>query len=356
MSQNHCHLAAWFRICAIGLTFCFLMGLAVACSSDGENGEEAATEEAAHGEEHEMTEGSSAPRIWFIQPEQEAVVTSPVAFEFGSENFIVEPRGDGEVHAGAGHHHIGVNTECLPAGELIPEANPWVHFGDGSAAIEMQLPPGEHTLTIQIGDGEHRTLDEPGLCESITINVVEEQMVSVAQEDTVEPEPVDPQPTAEELLVEALLDGDTQGTLRFLEDGADPNAQLSSGMPVLSYAALKGKLIVLNALLRAGAELEAKDRPGATALSYAAQFGDQETLETLLDAGANVSAADNLGWTPLIRAVVGGDAEAVKTLLAAGADKNVLDWFDRDALKVAEGRRNQAVIDALTEVTSKSES
>ena len=175
MSTNHGPLAAWFRICAIGLTCCCLMGLAAACSSDGENGEETATEEAAHGEEHEMTEGSSAPRVWFIQPEEEAVVTSPVAFEFGSENIMIEPRGDGEVHAGAGHHHIGVNTQCLPAGEIIPEADPWVHFGDGSAAIEMQLTPGEHTLTIQLGDGEHRTLDEPGLCESITIIVVEEQ-------------------------------------------------------------------------------------------------------------------------------------------------------------------------------------
>jgi hypothetical protein len=178
MSKNHCHFSAWFRICAIGLTCVFPMVLAAACSSggDGEDDvteETSATEETTHGEEHEMMEGSGAPRIWFIQPEQGADVTSPVAFEFGSENINIEPKG--EVHAGAGHHHIGVNTECLPAGELIPEAAPWVHFGDGSAVIEMQLTPGEHTLTIQLGDGEHRTLDEPGLCESITITVVEEQ-------------------------------------------------------------------------------------------------------------------------------------------------------------------------------------
>lgn len=118
-------------------------------------------------------EGSGAPRVWFIQPEPGAVVTSPVAFEFGSENIKIEPKGD--VHAGAGHHHIGVDTECLPPGELIPEAAPWVHFGDGSSVIEMQLPPGEHTLALQLGDGEHRTLDEPGLCEVITITVVEGQ-------------------------------------------------------------------------------------------------------------------------------------------------------------------------------------
>ena len=168
MSKNHCHPATWFGTCAIGLTCVFAMGFAAACSSGGGSGEEVATEEA----EHEMDmEGSGAPRVWFIQPEQGAVVTSPVAFEFGSENITLEPKGD--VHPGAGHHHIGVNTECLPVGELIPEADPWVHFGDGSAVIEMQLTPGEHTLALQLGDGEHRTLDEPGLCETITITVKE---------------------------------------------------------------------------------------------------------------------------------------------------------------------------------------
>lgn len=175
-------------------------------------------------------------------------------------------------------------------------------------------------------------------------------MVAMAQEEAAEPEA-----TAEELLVDALRESDTRAALRLLEDGADANTQLPSGMPILSYAALKGELIIVNALLEAGAVLEAKDRPGATALSYAAQFGDQETLEALLEAGADVSAADSLGWTPLIRAVIGADAEAVTALLAAGADKNVSDWFGRDALKVAEGRGNQAVIDALSGVTAESE-
>ena len=87
------------------------------------------------------------------------------------QHYSIEPKG--EVHAGAGHHHIGLDTDCLPPGEAIPEAAPWVHFGDGSATIDMQLPAGQHTLTIQIGDGEHVTSDEPGLCQSITITVEE---------------------------------------------------------------------------------------------------------------------------------------------------------------------------------------
>jgi hypothetical protein len=178
MTMNHRHLVERLKICAIGITCLVALGFAAACSSGGGE-QDAEPDEAPAAEEHSMEdmaemedmETSGAPRIWFITPEDGATVTSPVAFEFGHENIMIEPKG--EVHAGAGHHHIGLNTECLPPGAPIPEADPWVHFGDGSAMIEMQLPPGEHTLTIQLGDGEHVALDEPGLCQSITITVEE---------------------------------------------------------------------------------------------------------------------------------------------------------------------------------------
>ena len=152
------------------ILFCLMvLTLAIACGGGGDSGEEAAEPEAM-AEEMEMEEESSgAPRVFFIEPTDGATVASPVTFTFGHENYTIEPKGD--IHEGAGHHHIAINTECLPAGEAIPEADPWVHFGDGSATIEMQLPAGEQTLTIQIGDGEHVTSDEPGLCQTITITV-----------------------------------------------------------------------------------------------------------------------------------------------------------------------------------------
>ena len=112
-------------------------------------------------------------RIFFVEPAMGATVTSPVHIVFGAENFTIEPKGDGSVHAGAGHHHIGIDTECLPPGTVIPSAAPWVHFGDGSSAIDVQLPPGEHHIVAQVGDGEHRTLDAPGLCAALHLNVVE---------------------------------------------------------------------------------------------------------------------------------------------------------------------------------------
>ena len=54
-------------------------------------------------------------------------------------------------------------------GEIIPAADPWVHFGDGSDGMEMTLEGGEYRFSGQIGDDEHRTLE--GLCETITIRM-----------------------------------------------------------------------------------------------------------------------------------------------------------------------------------------
>ena len=65
--------------------------------------------------------------------------------EFGSEMFTIAAVPAGEVtsvRAGTGHYHLGTDTDCLPAGTVIPKANPWVHFGDGKNVIEMQLTPG----------------------------------------------------------------------------------------------------------------------------------------------------------------------------------------------------------------------
>jgi hypothetical protein len=128
---------------------------------------------AAESEDHGTMGATGAPRIFFVEPAMGATVTSPVHIVFGAENFTIEPRGEGEVHHGAGHHHIGIDTQCLPGGVVIPEAAPWVHFGDGSTQIDVQLPPGEHHLVAQVGDGEHRTIDEPGLCAELHVVVVE---------------------------------------------------------------------------------------------------------------------------------------------------------------------------------------
>ncbi len=93
--------------------------------------------------------------------------------EFGVEHFTISPVPQGEVEhprEGMGHHHLGVDVDCMPPGTLIPKGTPsWVHFGKGDNTIDMQLTPGAHKFSLAIGDDQHRTL--PGMCQTININV-----------------------------------------------------------------------------------------------------------------------------------------------------------------------------------------
>ena len=116
----------------------------------------------------------AGPRVFFVQPQDGATVKSPVALEFGAESFQIAAVPQGTVtesRPNLGHHHVGIDTDCLPPGTAIPRAAPWVHFGDGKNVIDMQLPAGAHRLTLQIGDDLHRTIE--GLCETISVTVTE---------------------------------------------------------------------------------------------------------------------------------------------------------------------------------------
>ncbi len=116
----------------------------------------------------------AGPRVFFIQPADGATVQSPVRLEFGAEDFRIAAVPEGtvtETRPDLGHYHVAIDADCLPTGEVIPSAAPWVHFGDGKNIIDMQLPPGPRQLTLQIGDDLHQTIG--GLCSTISVNVTE---------------------------------------------------------------------------------------------------------------------------------------------------------------------------------------
>src|SRR5258708_1032098 len=104
---------------------------------------------------------SSGPRGFFIEPADGAAVTSPVHLKFGAGNIMIMAVADPVTagRQGMGHFHVGVDTDCLPAGTEIVEGTPtWIHFGKGDSEIDMQLTPGPHKLSLQIGDDKHVTL------------------------------------------------------------------------------------------------------------------------------------------------------------------------------------------------------
>lgn len=155
-----------------------LLLLASACSSGpSESAAPAAgagaPEVAAHDDDHEGGHAAASGRVFFVAPKDGATVKSPVRFEFGAEEYTIAAVPEGTVEhprTGTGHFHLGVDADCLPAGEVIPKGTPgWVHFGKGDNTIDMQLTPGTHRFSVQAGDDQHRTA--AGLCETISITV-----------------------------------------------------------------------------------------------------------------------------------------------------------------------------------------
>ena len=116
-----------------------------------------------------------ARRVYFIEPQDGATVKSPVKARFGLEGYELAAVPQGtitaeQVRPNVGHHHLGIDMDCLPAGTEIVKGTPsWVHFGTGATEIDVQLEPGTHKLTLQMGDDLHRTIE--GLCQTITVNV-----------------------------------------------------------------------------------------------------------------------------------------------------------------------------------------
>jgi uncharacterized protein DUF4399/uncharacterized protein DUF6130 len=116
---------------------------------------------------------SSTARVFFVEPANGATVKSPVHMKFGSEGVTISPVPPDpvtSVRPGTGHYHLGVEADCLaPAMEIVKGTPQWVHFGKGDDQFDLQLTPGPHKLSLQIGDDKHVTM--PGLCSTITLNV-----------------------------------------------------------------------------------------------------------------------------------------------------------------------------------------
>jgi uncharacterized protein DUF4399 len=112
-------------------------------------------------------------RVFFIEPKNNATVTSPVHMKFGVEGIAISPVPPGdlkETRPNVAHYHVGIDQDCLPPGKNIVKGTPsWVHFGDGKDVFDSQLTPGKHKLALQLGDDLHNTL--PGACHVITIDV-----------------------------------------------------------------------------------------------------------------------------------------------------------------------------------------
>jgi len=116
------------------------------------------------------TAEAPAARAYIISPKDGDVVTSPVLVQFGLEGAGVAPAGVEK--ANTGHHHLLINVAELPGLDSpIPADDNHRHFGGGQTQVELELPPGEHSLQLLLGDHLHVPLKPVVTSEKITIRV-----------------------------------------------------------------------------------------------------------------------------------------------------------------------------------------
>jgi hypothetical protein len=148
---------------------------AAACGGSSTPQSETASETPAADASHQTH--TTPGKVFFVEPKDGSTLKAgEVKVVFGSDQVTIAPVPTGEikeadVRPNTVHYHIAVDTDCLPAGQVIPKAHPWTHFGDGSNSADLSLTPGKYRLTVQAGDDMHRTIE--GLCETIAVNVTE---------------------------------------------------------------------------------------------------------------------------------------------------------------------------------------
>ncbi|KAB2816661.1 MAG: DUF4399 domain-containing protein [Bacteroidetes bacterium] len=107
-------------------------------------------------------------RVFFMTPTAGEVVSSPVHVDMGAENIEVVPAG--ELSYNTGHHHIIINKGHISKGETVPADEQHIHYGQGQVETELELEPGNYTLTLQFANGLHQSYGE-ALSETIEITV-----------------------------------------------------------------------------------------------------------------------------------------------------------------------------------------
>jgi hypothetical protein len=109
--------------------------------------------------------------VWFGNLEDGQIVTSPFVVEMKARNLVVEPAAAG-IRDGHGHFHILIDVPLPEAPDPIPFDEQHLHFGGGDTVTTLNLPPGEHTLTLQFAKGDHVPY-APQIARTIRITVVE---------------------------------------------------------------------------------------------------------------------------------------------------------------------------------------
>lgn len=117
----------------------------------------------------ERTPAPPGAKVFIIEPQDGATVSSPVTVKFGAENVEIAPAGIDKPNSG--HHHLLIDTPLPDLNSAIPKDEHHVHYGKGQTEATVELKPGKHTLQLLLGDKNHIPTDPPLESPVVTITV-----------------------------------------------------------------------------------------------------------------------------------------------------------------------------------------
>jgi hypothetical protein len=103
---------------------------------------------------------ANASKVFFVAPKDNSTVGHKFKVVMGLEGMKIKKAGEEIDNKTVGHHHLIVDGTFIPEGTAIPTDAQHIHFGKGQTETELELPPGDHTLTLQFADGAHRSYGE----------------------------------------------------------------------------------------------------------------------------------------------------------------------------------------------------
>ena len=115
------------------------------------------------------TPAPEGAQVYFVLPQNGETLSNPVKVVFGLKGMGVAPAGVEKEKTG--HHHLLINTDLPSMDEPIPSDDKHRHFGGGQTEVELELPAGQHTLQLLLGDWTHIPHNPPVASEKITITV-----------------------------------------------------------------------------------------------------------------------------------------------------------------------------------------
>lgn len=133
---------------------------------------------------------------------------------------------DGDTSGDTGHFHVFVDREPVEVGETMPVERGIVHSPDNPILV-VGLEPGEHELTVVVGDGTHKRV-HGDLEESVTVDVEGPSVLGGAPATIEEGDDLQVQLSSEGVDIVAA-DGDTSGETGHYHVLVDPSKPPQAG-------------------------------------------------------------------------------------------------------------------------------